>query len=108
VLLDITIEGFRFVLGSIYGPNRDELEFFDDLKLDVRNLGQKSVIIGGDWNATFDSNPVPLNIDVINMVSIPSKRRSLKIASLAHSLSYGSVQIFQSGEKRLYLYSEHS
>jgi hypothetical protein len=96
LLLDITVDNIRFKLGSIYGPNRDELVFFYNLKLDVQNIGQKSVIIGGDWNATFDSNPVPLNIDVINMASIPSKKRSLKIATLARSLhkSNGFVPVF--------------
>jgi len=100
LLLDITIDNFRFVLGSIYGPNRDDLEFFDNLKLDVRNIGQKSVIISGDWNATFDSNPVPLNIDVINMASIPSKKRSLKIATLARSLNLTDPYRFFNPEKR--------
>jgi exonuclease III len=85
ILLDISIDNYRFVLGCVYGPNRDENEFFDNLKLDVRNLNQKSIIIGGDWNATHDSNPVPNNIDVINMVSIPSRRRSLQICSIARS-----------------------
>jgi exonuclease III len=66
LLLDISIDNYRFVLGSVYGPNRDELEFFDNLKLDIRNLNKKSIILGGDWNATMDSNPAPANIDVIN------------------------------------------
>jgi hypothetical protein len=66
LLLDISIDNYRFVLGSVYGPNRDELEFFDNLKLDIRNLNKKSIILGGDWNATMDSNPAPVNIDVIN------------------------------------------
>ncbi len=100
LLLDITVDNFRFVLGSIYGPNRDELKFFDNLKLDVRNIGQKLVIIGGDWNATFDSNPVPHNIDVINMASIPSKKRSLKIATLARSLNLMDPYRFFNPERR--------
>ncbi len=100
LILDISIDGFRFALGSIYGPNRDDLEFYDNLKLDVRNIGQKSVIVGGDWNATYDSNPVPLNIDVINMASIPSKKRSLKIAAMARSLNLTDPYRFFNPEKR--------
>jgi hypothetical protein len=100
LLLDITVDSFRFVLGSIYGPNRDELEFFDNLKLNVRNIGQKYVIVGGNWNATYDSNPVPLNIDVINMASIPSKKRSLKIIALARSLNLIDPYRFFNPEKR--------
>jgi exonuclease III len=74
MLLDISMDNYHFVIGSIYGPNRDELEFFDNLKLDLRNLNTNSnpVVLGGDWNATWDSNPAPINIDVINLVGIPS------------------------------------
>jgi exonuclease III len=73
----MSIDGFRFTIGSAYGPNRDEVEFFDNLKLDILNLRMNSnpIVLGGDWNATWDSNPTPVNIDVINMANIPSRRR---------------------------------
>ncbi len=100
LLLDISVDNYRFVLGSVYGPNRDELEFFDNLKLDIRNLNKKSIILGGDWNATMDSNPAPVNIDVINMASIPSKRRSQKIATIASSLNLIDPYRFFNPEKR--------
>jgi exonuclease III len=48
ILLDTSIKDFRCIIGSIYGPNRDENEFFDNLKLDIRNLKQKNILIGGD------------------------------------------------------------
>jgi len=100
ILVDVTIENFRLTIGSVYGPNRDDLEFFDNLKLDVRNVGQNSVILGGDWNCTYDSNPVQINIDVLNMANIPSKRRSLKIASIAHILNLTDPYRFFNPEKR--------
>jgi exonuclease III len=102
MLLDISLDNYRFVIGSIYGPNRDELEFFDNLKLDLRNLNPNSnpVVLGGDWNATWDSNPVQTNIDVINMAAIPSKRRSLQITALARGLSLTDPYRFFNPEKR--------
>jgi exonuclease III len=100
VLLDISIDNYRFILGSVYRPNGDDLEFFDNLKLDIRNLNQQSIILGGDWNATMDSNPVPANNDAINMVSIPSKRRSQKIAAIASSLNLVDPYRFFNPEKR--------
>ncbi len=102
MLLDISLDNYRFVIGSIYGPNRDELEFFDNLKLDLRNLNPNSnpVVLGGDWNATWDSNPVPTNIDVVNMAGIPSKRRSLQITALARGLSLTDPYRFFNPEKR--------
>jgi hypothetical protein len=43
LLLDASINEFHCIIGSIYGPNRDENEFFDNLKLDIRNLKQKNI-----------------------------------------------------------------
>jgi hypothetical protein len=39
-------------------------------------FGNRHIILGGDWNTTFDGRPNNLNIDTINMADIPSKRRS--------------------------------
>ncbi len=102
ILLDMSMDGFRFTIGSVYGPNRDEVEFFDNLKLDILNLRMNSnlIVLGGDWNATWDSNPTPVNIDVINMANIPSRRRSLQISALARSLSLTDAYRFLNPEKR--------
>ncbi len=62
MLLDISLDNYRFVIGSIYGPNRDELEFFDNLKLDLRNLNPNSnpVVLGGDWRIGMPRGiPIP-------------------------------------------------
>jgi len=104
ILLDLNISGCRFVLGSVYGPNRDENEFFDNLKLDLRNLKQEKIIIGGDWNSTWDSSPVPQNIDVLNMVNIPSRRRALKISSIAVTLSLTDPYRFFNPMRREFTY----
>jgi exonuclease III len=100
LLLDLSLNDFRVIIGSVYGPNRDENEFFDNLKLDLRNLKQKNVLVGGDWNATWDSNPVPLNIDVVNMVNVPSRKRSLQIKAIANSLNLTDPYRFFHPEKR--------
>ncbi len=45
------------------------------------------IIIGGDFNATFDYNHPDDNIDKINMVNIPSRQRSLKIEEICERLN---------------------
>ncbi len=75
------------VIGSIYGPNRDDMAFFDNLQQNINSLACVNVVLGGDWNATWDNNIAENNIDVINMASIPSKRRSDKIREMARNLS---------------------
>jgi len=47
LLLDLEIKGRRLTLGSVYGPNENNVEFFRDLKLKINRLRNK-VIIGGD------------------------------------------------------------
>ena len=102
ILLHVCVNDYQFIIGAVYGPNRDENEFFDNLKLDIRNLNHTNcpIILGGDWNATWDSNPVQSNIDVINMVNIPSKRRTQKINALARGLSLTDPYRFFNPEKR--------
>jgi exonuclease III len=87
LVLDITISGKKFTLAAIYGPNNDDMLFYDNLLEAVRSVGNTSIVAGGDWNTTWDSSPVHNNIDVINMNNIPSKRRSEKINAIARNLS---------------------
>jgi exonuclease III len=74
------------VLGAVYGPNENDLEFFTDLenKLVSVNCTDFPTSIGGDWNATWDPRPANINGDVINMINIPSRARSEKINEIAN------------------------
>ena len=47
ILLYVVIRGVRFTLGSIYGPNEDDLPFFDNLKDCLNSLNNDNIIIGG-------------------------------------------------------------
>ena len=74
LILDLTILGKRITLAAVYGPNNDNMDFFNSLERDILALGNDTVIAGGDWNATWDASPVANNIDTLNMQNIPSKR----------------------------------
>ena len=74
LLLDMRIKGVRLTLGSVYGPNWEDLPFFDNLKHAINGINNEHIILGGDWNTTWDNSLVQLNIDVINMTNIPSKK----------------------------------
>ena len=49
-------------------------------------MGNNNVILGGDWNATWDNSRVRKNLDVINMADIPSYIRSNSILKMAYKL----------------------
>ncbi len=87
LILDISISGKRFTLAAVYGPNNDDLAFYDRLAAELQSVNNTSIVVGGDWNATWDPSPIHNNIDAINMANIPSKRRSEKINSIARNLS---------------------
>ena len=62
------------------------MAFFDTLKQSIKDIRNDNVIIGGDWNATWDNAGVKLNIDIVNMANIPSKRRTDKLRQLCTEL----------------------
>ena len=50
IFLDISIQGYRLTLGSVYGPNKDDPKFYEHLGNEIQDLGNCSIIIAGDWN----------------------------------------------------------
>jgi exonuclease III len=89
LLIKASINESTLVIGSIYGPNTDEdLIFYDNLSDSLRALNCDSVIIGGDWNATWCcEEDVNNNIDVFRMRAVPSKRRSERIKLISDTFN---------------------
>jgi hypothetical protein len=79
----------KMTLISIYGPNDNSREFYAELRDIISELHshENLLIIGGDWNSTWDSSPAVENIDVINMQQIPSRERSLKVKEIADNFN---------------------
>lgn len=44
----------RVLIVSIYGPNKDNPEFYLALERKIREIGIENVIIGGDWNLVLN------------------------------------------------------
>jgi exonuclease III len=85
-LLKIQINNLQMVIGSVYGPNDNNLSFFQCLTTGQECLACDNIVLGGDWNATWDSRPAEENIDVINMVNIPSRIRTDQIHRLSEKM----------------------
>jgi len=91
--MDITINNFKLTVGSVYGPNINEnITVFNDLLNGLSEMDLTNTVLGGDWNCTWDSRNVELNIDCLNMVSIPSKRRSEKLINICNQKKFNSIQ----------------
>ena len=61
IILNATVQGVKYVFANIYAPNkvRDQCTYFKELqdRLDgIISSPEQKVVIGGDFNVTFDSN----------------------------------------------------
>jgi exonuclease III len=75
----ITLKGVAYGIGSVYGPNQTSREFFRNLSSvirDIYNSGIDNIIIGGDWNTTWDRRPIISNIDTFHMAALPNPKNS--------------------------------
>jgi hypothetical protein len=84
LLQHIRLSGTELIIGSIYGPNHLDLEFFAALEDALSNYdtGNIQVILGGDFNCTYSCDPVPENIDCLNMARPPNISHSKKIPDI--------------------------
>jgi hypothetical protein len=57
--------------------------FYLNLRNIITELNCDKIVIGGDWNSTWDTSPAHENIDVLNMASIPSRFRSERVQQIA-------------------------
>jgi exonuclease III len=87
ILLKAEINGLTVILGSIYGPNNRDDNFFVNLSNSIERFGDFPVVIGGDWNATLSCLPVDDNPDVLNMRELPNLYHSRKISELCDKFS---------------------
>jgi Reverse transcriptase (RNA-dependent DNA polymerase) len=74
--LYINISGCVFKLISIYGPNSNDMLFFNDLRNILARDPDVPVLSGGDWNMSVSVLDSRDNIDIINMQNPPSIYRS--------------------------------
>ena len=54
IIMDITIGEQRVTLVNTYGPNRDDIDFFNNLMDQIEELPNDHRIIGGDFNVILD------------------------------------------------------
>ena len=77
IILNATVQGVKYIFANIYAPNkvRDQCKYFKDLqeRLDgIISSPEQKVVIGGDFNVTFDSN-----LDCLG--GSPAQKESVKV-----------------------------
>jgi hypothetical protein len=79
------INGTKYGLGAIYGPNHTSREFYRNIDTVVGDLIANNVtkiVLGGDWNATWDRRPVVSNIDTFQMSGLPNPKNSKLLSNM--------------------------
>ena len=77
VILDLLLNGFRFTLANIYGPNTDSPSFYENIFKIIDELGNESFILCGDFNCVI--NP---ELDYSNYKHINNKKAREKIKDI--------------------------
>jgi hypothetical protein len=85
LLLDAELFGSKITLGALYGPNHNDNQFFESISRELNLRSDREIILGGDLNATWDTREKSLNLDILNMNSVPSVFRSEKFQQIAAS-----------------------
>ena len=65
LFLKVKIKGKKLLLRAIYGPNRNDKEFFKDIRVRLENV-EEQIIIGGDFNTVLDNRQGIENLDKVN------------------------------------------
>jgi exonuclease III len=79
LVIDCSINGMEYGIGAVYGPNNTSRVFYNGLSAVIRNLltsGTRNIVLGGDWNTTWDRRPVTDNIDTFCMAGLPNSKNS--------------------------------
>jgi exonuclease III len=82
IILKVLLQGREVLVGSVYGPNTNDLTLFEFLETELERRPGVPVILGGDWNACYSDLPVDSNPDVCFMRTVPSQRRTERILQL--------------------------
>lgn len=64
----VQIKEVDYLLVNIYGPNRDNPEFYRGINFTIVNFGCQNVIVAGDWNLVLDPSKDYENYKNINNV----------------------------------------
>ncbi len=83
LLLRLVIKGKTLILGSIYGPNNNDRNFFSHLgDYLFDEVDRFIIILGGNWNCTFSTEAVNDNIDILNMHNSPNAPHSVALREM--------------------------
>jgi exonuclease III len=83
LIIKFNTAGGNMCIGSVYGPNSTDREFYNFITNVLTENNNIPVLLGGDWNTTWDNSPVHTNIDIVNMARPPNQANGKLLHDLA-------------------------
>ena len=77
IILDINIDGKKYTLVNLYGPNDDKPKFYKELMQGYKSFNNDNIIMCGDWNLVI--NP---DLDTNNYLHINNPRARQEVLNL--------------------------
>ena len=84
--LRLQINNRELCICAVYGPNTNDMSFYDFLDNLLNRWRHLPIVVAGDWNATFSDLPVNLNPDVFSMRAVPSTVRTARILQICQDM----------------------
>ena len=84
ILCEVREEDFLFV--NIYGPNRDNPDFYNDLANEIKQINVDNIIIGGDFNLVL--NPT---LDYYNYKHINNPKAKEMVHNIINELELNDI-----------------
>jgi len=81
VILDISINSIRVTLVSIYGPNEDNPDFYENIKKIVEEFDNAHCIFCGDWNLVQDQE-----LDTSNYIRLNNPKARESVINMKNDL----------------------
>ena len=94
-MLDMTIEGKRLSLVNIYAPNRDDPNFFKQLKQHILEAGNTNIPIVGDWNLLLEPD-----VDGTNYKNINNQNARVEVCNMIAELNLYDIWREEHPEER--------
>jgi exonuclease III len=84
LLMQLQLDEGTLSIGSIYGPNENNANFFETVKQKLIDWNSTFTALAGDWNCLF-SLAARSNIDCINMTNLPNPLNTNSVINLCDS-----------------------
>ena len=103
IILDINIEGQKFTLVNLYGPNDDKPKFYKEIRQKCNAFQNDKTIICGDWNLVINRD-----LDTNNYLHINNPRARQEVLNMIDEEDFVDIYRVWNGNKREFTWLEKS